>query len=88
MSPVTVEGIYENGKVTLLETPTGVEKARVKVTFLPGSETAGESTAEQRSATLQRLMDFMHRGIDFGEGKFNREELYAERLEEMEKRRG
>lgn len=31
----TVEGIYRDGKVELLETPEDVEEARVIVTFLP-----------------------------------------------------
>ena len=32
----TVEGIYRDGKVELLETPADLEDARVLVTFLPG----------------------------------------------------
>ena len=35
--PTTVEGIYRNGKVELLETPVNVDEARVIVTFLPKS---------------------------------------------------
>ena len=31
----TVEGIYRDGKVELLETPPDIEEARVVVTFLP-----------------------------------------------------
>ena len=31
----SVEGIYKDGKVELLETPDDVEEARVIVTFLP-----------------------------------------------------
>jgi hypothetical protein len=31
----SVEGIFRNGKVELLEAPSGVEGARVVVTFLP-----------------------------------------------------
>lgn len=34
-NPKTVEGIYRDGKVELLETPTDVDEARVLVTFLP-----------------------------------------------------
>jgi len=33
--PKTVEGIYRDGKVELLETPADVDEARVIVTFLP-----------------------------------------------------
>jgi hypothetical protein len=32
----TVEGIYRDGKIELLETPNGVDGVRVIVTFLPG----------------------------------------------------
>ncbi len=34
-NPKTVEGIYRDGKVELLETPADVDEARVIVTFLP-----------------------------------------------------
>ena len=34
-NPKTVEGIYRDGKVELLETPIDVDEARVIVTFLP-----------------------------------------------------
>ena len=34
-NPKTVEGIYRDGKVELLETPSDVDEARVIVTFLP-----------------------------------------------------
>jgi hypothetical protein len=33
----SVEGIYRNGKVELLETPDDLQEARVIVTFLPHS---------------------------------------------------
>jgi hypothetical protein len=36
----TVEGIFRNGKVELVETPENIEEARVIVTFLPGAATA------------------------------------------------
>jgi hypothetical protein len=32
----TVEGIYKDGKVELLEQPVGVQEARIIVTFLAG----------------------------------------------------
>jgi hypothetical protein len=31
----TVQGVYRDGKIELLETPSGVTSARVIVTFLP-----------------------------------------------------
>jgi hypothetical protein len=33
----TVEGVFRNGKVELLETPQGIQDARVIVTFLPAT---------------------------------------------------
>jgi hypothetical protein len=33
----SVEGIFRNGRVELLESPIGVDEARVVVTFLPGN---------------------------------------------------
>jgi hypothetical protein len=33
-NPMTIEGIYRDGKVELLETPDDVDEARVIVTFL------------------------------------------------------
>jgi hypothetical protein len=35
MALITIEGVYENGKVELAESPEGVERANVMVTFLP-----------------------------------------------------
>ena len=40
---LTIEGIYSDGKVELTETPTGVEHAKVLVTFLPQAKPS-EST--------------------------------------------
>lgn len=34
MARMTVEGIYENGKVVLAARPEGIERAKVRVTFL------------------------------------------------------
>lgn len=36
---LTVEGIYSDGKVELSETPTGVQRAKVLVTFLSQEKT-------------------------------------------------
>ena len=40
---LTVEGIYSEGKVELTERPTGVEHAKVLVTFLPQTEPPGSA---------------------------------------------
>jgi hypothetical protein len=42
MALVTIEGAYENGTVRLAETPVGIERARVMVTFLPESPVISE----------------------------------------------
>jgi hypothetical protein len=34
-NPKTVEGVYRDGKVELLETPSNIAEGRVLVTFLP-----------------------------------------------------
>src|SRR5579871_4826585 len=39
MTLVTIEGVYENGKVELAERPEGIERAKVMVTFLPEART-------------------------------------------------
>ena len=41
----TVEGIFRNGKVELLEAPANVHEARVIVTFLPGNIAAEDETS-------------------------------------------
>ena len=53
--PKTVEGIYRNGKVELLETPTDVDGARVIVTFLPeGSVNLSERGIDEGQAANLR----------------------------------
>ena len=63
--------------VALQEKPAGVKRARVRVTFLPESERTGE---EARQAARQRAFARMKTGIDFGGEKFDRDELYEDRL--------
>jgi len=57
----TVEGIYRDGKVELLETPPDVDEARVVVTFV-NQETvdlAERGIDEQQAASLRaRLQTF------------------------------
>jgi hypothetical protein len=57
----TVEGIYRDGKVELLETPPDVEEARVVVTFLTEDSVAlaGRGIDEEQAADLRaRLRTF------------------------------
>src|SRR5690349_679485 len=46
MASITVDGIYENGRVKLVKKPAGVKRARVTVTFL--SEDCVEMQASER----------------------------------------
>jgi hypothetical protein len=83
MALLTVEGVYEHGKVELAETPTDAPtRARVLVTFLPLN---GEQESEldprqgegQRKQAAQRLLSRLEQGIDFGGPPYpKREELY------------
>jgi hypothetical protein len=84
MEAVAVEGVFEDGQVRLLGTPPDVKTARVVVTFL---EDTGEDSARRRAAG-KRLLESMREGLNFGGQKFNREELYEERLSELDRRRG
>jgi hypothetical protein len=59
----SVEGIYRNGKVELLETPDDLDEARVIVTFLPSSgarvDLQARSIEEAQAADLRaRLQAF------------------------------
>ena len=57
----SVEGIYRNGKVELLETPPDIEEARVVVTFLPEDavDLAARGITEEQAADLRaRLSTF------------------------------
>lgn len=53
--PQTVEGIYRDGKVELLETPANVDEARVIVTFLlKGSVSLSERGIDEAKAANLR----------------------------------
>jgi len=51
----TVEGIFRNGKVELLEMPANVHEARVIVTFLPASMEAASFTPNEVEHLLGKL---------------------------------
>jgi hypothetical protein len=84
MSLFTVEGVYENGQVKLAEKPAGVDRARVTVTFLPEDE---NDARLKRQAAGKRLLQDMKRGLSFGGIKFDRDEIYEERMDELDRRR-
>jgi hypothetical protein len=60
----SVEGIYKDGKVELLETPDDVEEARVIVTFLPSS---GSIDLRARGMTEEEAADLRARLKPFAE---------------------
>lgn len=69
----TVEGVYKDGEVELLERPDGLREARVIVTFLPLTP-AEPSRREARD----RMLDRMRAGIPLGDPPYPmREEIYA-----------
>ena len=83
MDTLVLEGTYRDGTIELDEQPAGVKRARVRVTFLPEADPA---EAEAQEAARQRAFDRMRAGIDFGGEKFNRNEIYEERMRELEDR--
>jgi hypothetical protein len=54
----SIEGIYHNGKVELLESPPSASKARVIVTFLPAPTAA---TVRRKKMGLRQAADLRAR---------------------------
>lgn len=82
-SPLTLAGVYRDGKVEFAERPAGVgEDVPVLVTFLPAnqgeeSEPTAHATDEARLAVRERFMARLKRGMSFGGPPYaKREELY------------
>ena len=68
----TVEGIYRDGAVELLEKPEDLREARVIVTFLPEQDTA--TRVEQ---ARQRMLSRMSAGVPLGGAPYpGRQEIY------------
>jgi hypothetical protein len=81
MGFLTVQGIYKNGKVELIEQPEHVdEAARVLVTFLPASGAREKTTScesDDREALRQQAFARMKEGIHLGGPPYpKREDLY------------
>jgi hypothetical protein len=83
MALLTIEGVYEDGKVELAETPAAAPaRARVLVTFLPQNgeqepELGPRQREEQRKQAAQRLLARLEQGIHFGGPPYpKREELF------------
>jgi hypothetical protein len=87
MDLFTLDGVYEDGKIELDKPPVGVKRARVRVLFLE-AETEGKKTLQTRREAAERLLASMRQGLDFGGEKFNRDEIYHERMLELDQRRG
>jgi hypothetical protein len=82
MPSLTIDGVYENGHVELSERPAGIERARVKVEFLPVEEaTNGQFEDDERQKAIERLFARMEKGYNLGGGPYyiNRADLYDER---------
>ncbi len=84
MSLLTVEGLYQDGRVELTEHPVGVQRSRVMVTFLGDDDGVDR---ERRQAAGQSLLADMRRGLSFGGQRFDRAEIYDERAAELDNRR-
>ena len=98
MALLALEGFYRNGKVELSEAQENMEGAKVTVIF-PASIEADTEIArrkqydqqlfeQMRDAARERLFARMEAGINFGGEKFDRNEIYEDRLNELEARRG
>ena len=59
----SVEGIYRDGRVELLETPEGIDEARVIITFLP----AGNVDLRERGIDESQAADLRARLRTFAE---------------------
>jgi hypothetical protein len=53
---------------------------------IPPDRTADQVSERAREAASERLIARMREGIDFGGEKFNREELYEERIRQLGRR--
>ena len=84
MAPLIVEGIYKDGRVELAERPEGVPEG-VRVTF---DEIRHDADPTERERLRQDAFAQMSRGLALGGPPYmTREEMYAERIDELERRR-
>jgi hypothetical protein len=86
MSQLVVDGLYENGVIVLGGRPRGVKRARVRVRFLPDDQpiASTEQKAADRRDAIKRMLETMQAGIDFGGERFNRDEIYEDRMTELD----
>jgi hypothetical protein len=82
MATAAIQGVHDDGAITLRERPEGVRHARVMVTFLPEqAETDAGQLSDARRAAIERMLSRMRRGVDFGGERFDRPSLYADRTD-------
>lgn len=87
MAFLTLEGIYRNGHLELKDPPpNSPTEGRVLVTFIPDSVEPVVSDESQDAGTDLSLIES---GVPIAPtgAKFDRDELYAARLEELDERR-
>jgi hypothetical protein len=52
----TIEGIYRDGKIELVETPQGITESRVFVTFLETKSTIWSDTIMQHQGVVENII--------------------------------
>lgn len=88
MALTTIEGRYTDGKIELDEQPRNIGKARVIVTFIE-DETDQAQQEQERKESIAKMVATMRSGIGSKTGGpyyTDREELYAERTAQLERR--
>jgi hypothetical protein len=59
---LTVKGIYEDGKVRLLQDVGDIKKARVYVILVPEEEIVRDEEGEHRARTIQQIKPIKIKG--------------------------
>jgi len=83
-----IEGEYINGEIELKVQPMGIKKAHAYI-ILVEDEAEQAETEKERQAAIERMFAAMHSGIrsDTGGPYYtDREEIYAERTAQLERR--
>lgn len=85
----TIEGVYRGGRIELAEQPQDAENTRVLVTFTrqPAPPAATPQDGPKRDILVRELFARMEQGFDFGAPFPTREEIYNERIDQLDRRR-
>jgi len=75
MATYTYQGTYQDGTIILDEKPDDITNGRVTVLFLAAGDDANAETCAH-DYVVERLIEQMETGIDFGGEHFNREAIY------------